>query len=237
VGSPSLYAAGRWASLSVGTIPVHLAEPVRRRRHGVRPPKLHGTLYVSPADVVERIDPEHLPAGRLREVFGRVIVRSDWDLRRRRLSNGRKRRVLTRLAQGFSPEQSGYLAWMERQAARPGWNHGCKTAAQIMGRADVLVSMIAEIRATGRLRRRAEVERWSFRERGGIGIAIARDGTLIKTSNGDHRLFFAQGLELSAIPVAVVAVHPLALKNGSWARRVAHSDLLEQALQDDAALR
>ena len=219
-----------WLALSIGAALTAPALPIRSRRLGTRPPLRFQRLHVRPAYIHAYVRHDAIAVGRVAEILGRVVLPGDWDLQRRELSDDTKRRALIGLAQGLGPEASGYVAWMQRQAERPGWNHGCSTLEEILERAARLEAMIDELRTTGRMRSRAELEPLAFRERGGVEVCVGRDGTIIKASNGDHRLAFAQALDLAAIPVCLVAVHPEALRNGAWQRVAAESDRLGAAV-------
>ena len=216
------------------------SEPLRAILHGRNSaglPCRHDRLYVRPASIERRVSYRAVHVGRIGDVLGRVIIPGDWDLSARSLGRGRKRLALIGLAQGLGPFASDYVAWMERQAAKSGHNHGCRTREDIERRAAKLEAMIEELRSTQRLRERREFLPWTFRERDGIQVAVGRDGEVLHASDGDHRLTFCQTLDLDAIPVSVIAVHPEALRNGAWARLVTESRSLAHRVQEDAGRR
>lgn len=222
----------QWFVRSVAALLVGPVQTLVHWRGPSRLPQRHQRLYVRPSAIEHRVRSERVSIGRIADVLGKVLVPGDWGLDRRPLA-GRKRRALIKLAQGEGPVQSGYVAWMEEQAAKPGHNHGCRTLEDILGRAAQLEALIADLAGSRRLRERREREPWTFRERGGIQVAVARDGTVMHVSDGDHRLAFCQTLELDAIPVSVLAVHPDAVRNGACDRLVETGrDLAQRATGD-----
>jgi len=224
------------AALVVGSVPATLLGRLRRVRLGTDVPLRHGLLYVPPWEITHLIDRTDLPTSPLDELLGRIVRSGDWDLQARTSPLGRKSRALEGLVQGLGPVRSGYVAFMQREIAEFGSRAGCRTTTEILERAGLLEEMIEDMRRTGRMRTRAELDRWAFRERTGVGVAIGRDGTLMKTKDGGHRLALARALDLPAVPTATVAVHPDALRNGSWERLARRSAALAPKVQADADL-
>ena len=183
---------------------VRTTELVRAGKLVQRPPKVRG----------------------IQDLLGKVVAPGDWDLRSTNREMTWKTKTLLGLMAGLGPEQSGYMARMEALIARDGVNHGCTDAAAAMRRARELESMIEQLRQDRRLKERSEIDPWAFRERGGIEVTIGRDGTVYRSGDGGHRGFFVEVLGIEAIPVAVTAIHPDAIRNGSFRRLLRESNLL-----------
>jgi hypothetical protein len=86
---------------------------------------------------------------------------------------------------------------------------------RIRHRYELLDGVIQELSQTRYLRSRNEYEKLSFREKGGIGVIVNRDGSL-SLCDGHHRFGIAHALDVESIPVALYAVHPEYVKNGGW---------------------
>lgn len=215
----------QWVARTLSVLPAEMVRAVRWTGGVSDMPRRHQRLYVRPESIEFRLRPARALLRPLNGVLGKVAIPGDWDLDRKPLG-GAKRTALLALARGSGPVGSGYCDWMMGQATTTRSNHGCRTPEDIARRAERLEEMIAEIRATGRLLERREIERWVFRERGGIQVAVARDGCIMKAWEGDHRLTFAQAIGIGAIPVSLVAIHPHAMVNGAWERLVQESHQL-----------
>lgn len=86
---------------------------------------------------------------------------------------------------------------------------------RIRQRYELLDGIIKELSQTHYLRSSNHFEKFSFREKGGIGVIINRDGSL-SLCDGHHRFGIAHALNLETIPVALYAVHPEYVKSGEW---------------------
>jgi hypothetical protein len=86
---------------------------------------------------------------------------------------------------------------------------------RIHARYQLLDKIIDELSRTRYFRSRAELEQRAFREKGGVGVIINRDGSLAPC-DGHHRFGIACALQLNIIPDALYAVHPSYVKSGAW---------------------
>ena len=188
-------------------------------------PTRYQQLYVRTHDLVRAGSLLTGPPQRNRfeRILGKVVAPGDWDLHHKDLEMTWKRKTLFGLAAGLGPQGSGYVERMEAMVARYGVNHGCRDYASITKRATLLETTIEQIKTDGRLRERSEVVSWAFRELGGIEVAIGRDGTVYREGDGGHRFVFATALDIEAVPVAVIAIHPDAIRNGAYRHLLSES--------------
>lgn len=220
----------RWGLYWLGAA---VSWPMRALSRYPRPVR-HQKLYVRTSDLVRAgrlVQPPPKVKG-IRDYLGKVVTPGDWDLRSVEREMTWKKETLLGLVAGLGPERSGYLDRMEALIARKGSNHGCTDSAAALRRARELESMIEQIRRDRRLKERSELDPWAFRERGGIKVHIGRDGTVYRWSN-EHRSVFAEALGIEAVPVAVTAIHPEALRNGSFGRLLRESEKLRAATLRD----
>lgn len=203
-----------WAAFSFFAA---LTLPFRLLQAGPRP-LFHGLIYVRTDSLAHAGKLHSAPkrVSRIAELLGKVVIGGDWDLVREPLEDTEKRRTLIALAEGLGPVASGYVERLQKLIEGGESEKGAVDLESAFARAACLEQIINHMRASGRLMERKEIEPWTFRERGGINVAICRDGTVVKVRDGDHRFTFSQALSIEAIPVSVVAVHPLALQNGSY---------------------
>jgi hypothetical protein len=200
---------------------------------GLNSPRKFMTLYVPPKDIGRVVVAPGF--GVHRKKSPQVLLGGDWDrdaLRWEDRTENETGAILAgmraRILDGVSWEETGLYDRMERLIARHGSYDRCCCRDDIVRRYAALDGLIAFARAHGRLRHRAEIGP-GFRELGGIDVAMGRDGEVLKSGGGGHRLAVAQVLDLPVIPVCVNIVHPLAVSSGHWKRRVAAS----RALQGD----
>lgn len=220
----------RWALYWLGAA---VSWPTRALARNPRPVR-YQRLYVRTDDLARAgklVQPPPKVKG-FRDYLGKVVTPGDWDLRSVERETTWKKETLLGLVAGLGPERSGYLDRVEALIAHKGSNHGCTDSASALRRARELESMIEQIRRDGRLKERSELDPWAFRERGGIKVHIGRDGTVYRWSN-EHRSVFAEALSIEAVPVAVTAIHPEALRNGSFRRLLDESDSLRVAMLKD----
>lgn len=117
-------------------------------------------------------------------------------------------------------------------------------------------SLLADLRNQGlarhkkiKMRDEAELDRFfttyacelvrSMREQGyladrgarPVGVAVGRDGALLKTNAGDHRFFAARCLGVKPVPVRVKFIHPRWLKANGLTLLTPDADRLRAALR------
>lgn len=71
-----------------------------------------------------------------------------------------------------------------------------------------------------RLFSRREIDPLNYREKGGIGVLIGRDGKVLKGNDGHHRLAIAKALGLRAVPASIQCVHKEAVDVGIWTEHI-----------------
>jgi hypothetical protein len=86
---------------------------------------------------------------------------------------------------------------------------------RIHDRYQLLDKIIDELSRSRYFRSREELERRTFREKGGVGVIVNRDGSLA-LCDGHHRFGIAHALKIDTIPVALYAVHPSYVESGAW---------------------
>lgn len=146
------------------------------------------------------------------------IDRSDWDSFVGPLSASSNLRVCFRkLEQNLSWEEAGEYDRMMKIISRKGVKDGCDSLSDVEERCRALDHLIAEVRGSKMLKPHSQVAS-TVREKGGIGVAIDRDGRLVKTGGGLHRFGIAWGLGVEIIPVCLLAVHIDAILSGAWSQ-------------------
>jgi hypothetical protein len=210
-------------------LPVLVADALNRWRYGHLTPLKFQTLWVRPAEIAFRVDSgpgsdaaRSAELRRQRQALRRrpsVIFAGDWDLRRRPLlPNPLMDAIRARCNDGVDWRSAGAHAILMERIRRDGVVDGCRTEEDIMARYAALDLLIEACRVGEGIVPRARIDSRAFRESGGIAVGVARDGTLLFTGSGYHRLFVAQHFELARMPVCVCAVHPLAIRDGAWQR-------------------
>ena len=197
-------------------------------RFGLRAPRIHELLWCRTADIrtatrfLEWQDalPEEV------QMFRRghpdwhddFIASGDWDqwltpLREVPVID----RTVRRYRDGLSWEAVGEVDYIRDCIARTGRpKDGCMTLADIIRRLERLDRLHAFIMAGGLLLPQKDVRRRCFREYGGIGAGLRRDGTLVWIGGGAHRLGIALATGLEHLPVCISRVHPHAILSGAY---------------------
>jgi hypothetical protein len=203
-------------------------------RHGPNAPRKYQLAYWPPAAITEAMAPDAFgwvdkdavdPDLKLVEFSHDLIRDGDWDrqtvpVEARKTYQGTWQRI-----RGTPWEETEEFSIFVR-AARDGRPlEGLDTRDAILRRYAALDRMIAELRRGGEIRPRCEFQP-GFREKGGIGVAIARDGRVLFALSGNHRLAAATALGKEIVPVTIQHVHPGALASGGWARFRRESDRL-----------
>lgn len=175
-------------------------------RYGKNAPKLFQRIWVSPEHVDRRLSgyPEWSSA---------EVVDGEWDLMAVPLVSHHK--IISAYAHwrdGLSWHETGVVERILEGIEIYGSSDGCKNPEDIELRLASLDRLFESIRSAGRLKTRKEIYgRWSFRERGGIRVNIARDGQPIFGGSGYHRLAISRILGLKRIPAQIGVVHPEAI--------------------------
>jgi hypothetical protein len=120
-------------------------------------------------------------------------------------------RCKKRYLENKSWEEVGEYDWMLANISYFGEQDECKTFDDVKKRCTALDNLEHTLKQDQKLLTRRELQKITFREKGGIGIGVDRSGNLIWMEGGAHRLAIAQALGLKEIPVSLVIVHTEAL--------------------------
>lgn len=201
--------------------------------YGSPQPKKYALLYVRPSDVNRVADEAGFSV--FRKSTPNVVMDGTWDINAVDWDKAQRNEDFL-ILQGVQQHVNGGVPWartglyarLERMIAEQGGLcDGCRTLADIEARYRSLDDVVEFARRNRSPMSQAEVS-GHFRESGGIDISVARNGEILKSGGGGHRLAIAKSLDLPAIPVCLNAVHPLALSTGSWLSVVQSSVQLER---------
>ncbi len=162
-----------------------------------------------------------LDVGAIRKCRRWFFARGNWDqqvvpVRENRLIE----RSFLRYSENYSWSEVGEIEWMLANIEFRGEQDGCRSLEDVWARCARLDELKRRLDSGQPLLPQRELSVSSFREKGGIGIAVGRDGDLIWMNNGAHRLGMALALGLPWVPVAILMVHLDALKTGSVYRNL-----------------
>lgn len=182
-------------------------------KYGLSAPKKYQLLYVVTEDIRFSFGGgEDRPI----EEFG-AVTSNGWSARKHSILESQRETVKNCLAawgQGNKLRDSNEFA---RLMAKAKDNTDMEKYSKfVKARLDEVDEMLNEAKKEQALRTRHMINRFEFREKYGIGIAIDQDGEIIQYNEGHHRIAVAVHLGLPVIPVTVRAVHPRAIENGHW---------------------
>lgn len=171
-------------------------------------PKYSELIYINPCDVLSALPGAHID----RADTGKVLD-GDWDLDLISIDDISKYRLCRdKFLYNSSWEDVGYYELMRNQvkffygADRLYGFHDIKL------RCEKLDVLYYEVKSTGVLKTRKELNKKAYRESGGVYIHIGRNGNLIFGGGGCHRLAIAKALGLKKIPAQLGVVHRKAIK-------------------------
>lgn len=196
-------------------------------RYGKRRPKKYQLAWCDPANIKLStvyfipVEGGYLRHGHQRDVvslrskYRQFIAGGDWD---RDVVDIDDASIIHRTKERFQQDASwhdvGEIDWMMKNINRFGIQDGCTNIEDVLDRCERLDVLFHYFSLNQRFLPQKELRRFSFRELGGIGVGIDRDGELIWVKGGAHRLAMAQVLGLSKIPICLQIVHEDALKAG-----------------------
>ncbi len=162
------------------------------------------TLHVNPRDLIRSTDWRGYPH-KLRPSSSACIWDGEWDLRRGDLRFGSRYRFISDLDEHRNDltrtERFAKLASYLRNG-RPWASHQqgilLDSEQRILLYLRVYLSFLDDMAARGFDATRGKDE---------LGVAVSREGRLIKINRGLHRLAMAQRLGLPSVPVRVRAIH------------------------------
>jgi hypothetical protein len=201
-------------------------------KYGFRAPLHHQLIYIDPSNIkfhtvyVGKLLPEScatvLPsiARQSRELWSKAkgIIRSgDWDAHTVPLSEVLPYQLaIKKLRTGQSWHEVGEYDRMLEIIAIKGHADGCRTLSDLDRRYHQLDAIALEVELHHRLKSQREISPSAFREKGGINVAIGRNGDIIKLEGGTHRLAIVKHFCLPAVPVCVRLVHEDFVRTGGF---------------------
>jgi hypothetical protein len=153
-------------------------------------------------------------SGRFKPTNSGDVIGGDWDKQTYPFDrNPIAAACMRHWRDGISWEESGayelQLDRIKRHGAKG--SDGCRTLDDVVRRYKQLDEIFLTAQREGRLRPRSETDGYTFRERDGILIHIARDCRPIFGHRGVHRFVIARLLGLGVVPAQVGVVHPDAI--------------------------
>lgn len=147
--------------------------------------------------------------------FQRTLLRDGtWDMQRKNFAEveSADSRYIScaELLGGMKIEQTLEFRLLCKRLLERGEARGMKSAEQVLSYMQRLQGMYQQVAAEGRLLTQAELGRCSHG--GEINCALSRDGTLLKTDDGNHRFAVARYLKIPLVPVQISVIHPLLIK-------------------------
>ena len=149
------------------------------------------------------------------------IVSGGWDQHTTPIEDVKHiTRTIDHFDKGLDWDTVGEVTWMMDNIAEYGVQDDCRNLEDVTVRCDAIDRLKQSIQQGGRFYSRRELNPDNFREKGGIGICLSRNGDIIWFSDGAHRLAIAQMLCLKEVPVCVYMIHPDAISNGTWKEKI-----------------
>lgn len=196
-------------------------------RYGKRRPKKYQLAWCDPADIKLStvyfipVEDGYLRHGQQRDVasmrskYRQFITAGDWDQNVVKIDDvSIIHRTKERFQQDVSWRAVGEIDWMMKNIRKFSIQDGCTNIEDVLQRCDQLDALFHSVARDEGLLPQRKLHRFAFREAGGIGVGIDRDGQLIWVKGGAHRLAMAQVLGLSKIPICLQIVHEDAVKSG-----------------------
>jgi len=115
--------------------------------------------------------------------------------------------IVNKYENDLSWEESGYIENRMSMIKKGFLRDGVISKEIILNRCKSWDAIYNEVKKTGRMKSRKDIDKYPFRERGGIMISISDKGELIKTGQGNHRLLIAKILNVPVIPAQIGLVH------------------------------
>jgi len=176
-------------------------------------PRALETIWINSREVTAFVDTKYA-----RRDTARVIA-GDWDLNIVPLDSLEKIRCTKRhFIEGIPWSETGIYAYMQKLVAEHGCYDGCVTIDDIEQRYDALDELYDYLNGGGQFKTRAQLDPAALGENRGILIHVGRNGELLFSGAGCHRLAIAQVLGLEKIPALLGVVHEQAIRDGVMPR-------------------
>lgn len=181
-------------------------------RYGLGAPRYAQTFYLDPGKIKLAVvwqEPGRLDTGK--------VLGGDWDYAVRNLDEVKKI-TMTKLhiIENKSWEEVGAYELMAELLAQHGSYDDCVNVQDVIARYEKLDGLIKGLHAGDGFLQMSRINRYNYRESGGVYVHVGRNGDYIFGLGGCHRLAIAQALGVREIPVQVGMVHELAVLNGYW---------------------
>lgn len=179
-------------------------------KYGLSAPLYKERIWVNPLEVnqlVLREEIRRVTGGLSRDQASGIVI--DWQDIRETVSimeDFRMRYCIQHWKHGISWEELGVYDYMLQTK-----KYGHQSRNEIKARFKMLDRAFEEVKSSGRLKTRKEINPGNFREKDGILIHIGRDGHPYFGGNGFHRLAMARVLNLKQIPACIGVVGQAAL--------------------------
>jgi hypothetical protein len=151
----------------------------------------------------------------------RFIAAGDWDKDIAPIEDVKHiSRTIARFDRELDWESVGEVSWMMENIDEFGVQDGCRNLGDVMARCEAIDALKDQLVRDHRLCSRRELHPRNFREKGGIGVSLARNGDIIWQTDGAHRLALARLLALKEVPVCIHMIHSEGLASGKWSRNI-----------------
>jgi len=148
-----------------------------------------------------------------------TVVAGDWDLKVVPIDSLEKIRCTKRhFIEGIPWPETGIYAYMQKLIDEYGSYDGCVTIDDIKQRYHALDDLYDYLSHGGQFKTRTQLDPTALGENRGILIHVGRNGELLFSGAGCHRLAIAQVLGLEKIPALLGVVHEQAVMNGVMSR-------------------
>jgi hypothetical protein len=177
-------------------------------RYGFDAPLWCQRIWIEPSECIDSY-------GRFKVSQSGQVIGGDWDLHTYPIErNPIASACLRRWTEGISWEEVGAYDLQLERITRYGPKNAdnLRTRQDIIARYQRLDHLYQTIRAEGRLRPRKETDGFSFRERDGVLVHVARDCRPVFGQRGVHRLVISRLLGIERIPAQIGVVHLEALR-------------------------
>lgn len=187
-------------------------------KYGKKAPKYGELIFLNPDDVVKRIS-----ARDIEYKYHSAMVVDSWNNEKELYiaEEEKTKAIYRRYVSNCSWEESGYVDIL-LDDIKKGLCTDLNNKEQIIRRCEGLDKLFEEIKRDRIIKSRKEINRFNYREIGGIEISISNNGELIKTHGGNHRLILAKIFNMEIIPAVIGLVHEDALDKFVEVREASH---------------
>ncbi|KAB2928685.1 MAG: hypothetical protein F9K30_00585 [Dechloromonas sp.] len=140
----------------------------------------------------------------------KLFLAGDWDLKRKGFAdvdaNDPRYVTCRQLIRDAAPlEETAEYRELMLRLRKHGVARSFRSEKEILGYLEKLRQFYLRVQADGRLKTQAEL---GLAAHGGeINCALGRDGVLLKTNDGNHRLAIARVLGLASVPIQISVIH------------------------------